>query len=124
VAFVFSPAPTDVIAQRPYGYVITNRGNIMNVIGHIQVRGKKLAVVKQHARGFTRYDCVSEEGEPYGTLSKILPGTPLGPGEVLIKTYAENESYRQPLLDAGLFEDTGKRVPSGFIELEVWRRKH
>ncbi|KVP65571.1 hypothetical protein WJ96_04175 [Burkholderia ubonensis] len=95
----------------------------MTVIGHILAYGKTLAVVEQHARGFTRYDCVSDCGEPYGTLSKIVPGTKLGPGEVLIKTYEENQPFRQPLLDAGLFEDTGRRVPSGFIELEVWRRK-
>lgn len=95
----------------------------MNIIGHIQAFGEKLAVVEQHARGFTRYDCVSETGEPWGTLSKILPGVKLAPGEVLIKTYSENEPFRQPLLDSGLFEDTGRRVPSGFINLEVWRRK-
>lgn len=95
----------------------------MTVIGHIHAFGEKLAVVEQHNRGLTRYDCVSEDGEPWGTLSKILPGVTLDPGEVLIKTYAENEPFRQPLLDSGLFEDTGKRVPSGFIKLEVWRRK-
>ncbi|MBU9199825.1 hypothetical protein KTD31_00230 [Burkholderia multivorans] len=95
----------------------------MTVIGHIHAYGKKLSVVEQRARGLVRYDCVSEIGEPFGTLSKIVPGVKLDTDEVLMKTYAENEPYRQPLLDSGLFEDTGKRVPSGFIELEVWRRK-
>ena len=97
----------------------------MTVIGTIHAYGEALSVV-EHPLGQGRfaYACYSQEGEPYGTLSKNVPGAPLAEGEVLVKTYSENEPFRQPLLDSGLFEDTGKRILSGFIELEVWRRKH
>lgn len=61
-------------------------------------------------------------GEVWATLTVCIPGTQLEPGEYLVKTWAENEPMRKPILDAGLFEDTGRRVPSGdYVEAEVWR---
>lgn len=96
----------------------------MTTIGQIEAFGESLSVVEQrYPDGGLHYSCVSDCGEPYGTLSKRLPGTALAEGEVLMKTYSENEPMRQPLLASGLFEDTGRRVPSGFVDLEVWRRK-
>lgn len=97
----------------------------MHIIGYIHAFDEKLAVVERHyGHGTARYDCLSEQGEPYGTLTKVVPGVQLADGEVLIKTYSENEPFRQPLLESGLFEDTGRRVNSGYINLEVWRRTH
>jgi hypothetical protein len=69
------------------------------------------------------------DGLPYATLSVNLPDAPeLGPNEFYAKTWSENAPLRQPALDSGLFEDTGRRWPlsyvrTGFVEAEVWRLK-
>lgn len=62
------------------------------------------------------------DGEPIGTLTVALPGVVLEPGEFTVKTWSENEPMRAPALATGLFVDTGKRIPQGFVEAEVWRR--
>jgi hypothetical protein len=58
--------------------------------------------------------------EPYTDLTKNHRSFWLEPTEIVVKTYSENESVRQPLLDTGYFKDTGKRIHAGFVELEVW----
>lgn len=45
----------------------------------------------------------------------------LNPDEILVKTWSENESLIQPLLDSGYFVDTGKRVQCGFCQAHVWK---
>lgn len=60
-------------------------------------------------------------GEPWATLTVCIPGTQLAKDEVLVKTWAENEPMREHLLATGDFEDTGRRVPTGHVEAEVWR---
>lgn len=71
-----------------------------------------------HPPGFV---LVTEQGAPYGTVSANVPGYPLDDDEVLVKTWDENAAARQPLLASGVFKDTGKRVPCGFVEAEVWK---
>ncbi|GIK44893.1 MAG: DUF4313 domain-containing protein [Anaerolineae bacterium] len=61
-----------------------------------------------------------EDGLPFGNLSTNLPDVHLGQNEIFIKTWSENNSLRQPALDSGLFRDTGRRVPVGHAEAEVW----
>lgn len=61
-----------------------------------------------------------ETGEPYLTISVNVPHAVIEDGEILVKTWSENESLRGPLLASGLFVDTGKRVPSNHAEAEVW----
>ena len=60
-------------------------------------------------------------GDPWGTLTVNLPDVPLAQNEILVKTWSENKFLRSPALRCGLFEDTGRRVPNGFVEAEVWR---
>lgn len=62
-------------------------------------------------------------GERIGTLTVNIPEATLGTGEVLVKTWSENERLAKDVLAAGLFEDTGRRVPTGWVEAEVWRWK-
>lgn len=62
-----------------------------------------------------------QKGYPYATLSYNLPDTPLGKDEFLAKTVRENEVLREPLLRSGLFEDTGRRGPAPWDDLEVWQ---
>lgn len=59
--------------------------------------------------------------EPYVGLTKNVRPNDCKDDEIIVKTYEENAHLRQPLLDLGYFEDTGRRIPAGFTELEIWR---
>ncbi|MCL4722808.1 MAG: hypothetical protein KJZ90_00835 [Rhodocyclaceae bacterium] len=61
-----------------------------------------------------------EDGLPFGNLSTNLPDVHLGQNEIFVKTWGENGPLRQPVLESGLFRDTGRRVPAGHVEAEVW----
>lgn len=64
-----------------------------------------------------------EDGAPFGIITTNIPEyDDLKVGEFLVKTWSENEWVPQ-LLESGLFEDTNKRVSSGFVEAQVWRMK-
>jgi hypothetical protein len=68
----------------------------------------------------TLYD--EADGCPYLTLS-VNPPEPiaLAPDEFVAKTWSENTMTAALALDSGLFEDTGGRVPMGFVTGEIWR---
>lgn len=97
----------------------------MDIIGHIHTN-YGLATVRtstyQHG-GATAVLLECENGEPLATLSVNLEGVKLGEGEFLAKTWSENEEIAKAALDSGLFEDTGRRVPTGWVEAQVWRFK-
>jgi len=63
------------------------------------------------------------DGEIFGVLTVNLPDKEhlLGRGEVFVKTWSENAGWVAKVLATGLFEDTGKRVPTGFVEAQIWR---
>lgn len=63
----------------------------------------------------------NESGSRYLVLSVNVPGTQLAHDEVLIKTWAENKDVAAAVLATGLFADTGRRIPSGFAEAQVWK---
>ena len=64
----------------------------------------------------------SETGERIGTLSVNLPESgELAEGEFCAKTWSENEPLAETAIGSGLFEDTGRRVQTGFVEAQVWR---
>ncbi len=62
-------------------------------------------------------------GEPVATLSCNLPehAATLAAGEFFCKVWGGNEDLVADLLASGLFEDTGRRVPTGFVRAQVWR---
>jgi hypothetical protein len=66
-----------------------------------------------------------EPMEPMTTFSTNLApcGARLSCDEFCVKTWSENEVFVAPMLSTGLFEDTGKRVPSGYVVSPVWRIK-
>lgn len=59
--------------------------------------------------------------ESVACLTVNIPQVFLEPGEILVKTWAENEQVAKVALTTGLFEDTGKRVQVGYVEAQVWR---
>lgn len=98
----------------------------MKKIGTISTHGETLAVnIGEYAGGRPAIQLDDNEtGEPYLTISVNVPHAEIADGEILAKTWSENESLRGPLLASGLFVDTGKRVPCGFAEAEVWTLAH
>lgn len=90
----------------------------------INVHGTSLAVYASRYRFSNRMalqlvDVVGQED--YATFTVNMPEEPLAEGEFLVKTWSENAPLRQPMLDTGLFEDTGRRVSTGFCRAEVWK---
>lgn len=54
--------------------------------------------------------------------TNLVPyGARVADDEFTVKSWSENEPLVEPMLATGLFEDTGRRVPSGFVEAPVWR---
>ena len=66
-----------------------------------------------------------EPMEPIATFStNLVPyGATVANDEFCVKTWSENEVLVAPMLATGLFEDTGRRVPSGYVVAPVWRIK-
>lgn len=66
-----------------------------------------------------------EQAEPMATFStNLVPyGAEVSRDEFCVKTWSENEAFVAPMLSTGLFEDTGKRMPSGYVVSPVWRIK-
>lgn len=44
----------------------------------------------------------------------------LGPGEICVKVWSENEPFIEPILATGLFRRTGRTVSSGYVVAEIW----
>lgn len=65
-----------------------------------------------------------DDGSRYGVLSVNLPDVTLEPDEFAVKTWSENEELSKAAMDTGLFEDTGKRIPSEFVKAQVWKLKN
>lgn len=99
----------------------------MKNIGTIEAYGKPLRLqLDKYRGGATAIRIVGDDEEfggeePWGVLTVNIPGTPLAQDEILVKTWSENEPFRAPALATGLFEDTGRRIPSGFVLAEVWK---
>lgn len=67
---------------------------------------------------------VEESGELFMDITTNIEGaeTILGKDEVLVKTWGENESFIKPLLECGLFTDTGKTIQvSDWCSASIWK---
>lgn len=71
--------------------------------------GSRIALVLMQAR------------EPYANLTVNIPEEELADGEFFVKTWSENEPVAASALKSGLFVDTGRRVKTGYTEVQVWR---
>lgn len=62
-----------------------------------------------------------ETGEPGFTATVNIPAMAhsLEPNQVFIKNWSENEGVLDELVRLGIVEDTGLRVPTGFVEAAV-----
>ena len=60
--------------------------------------------------------------ELWATLTVNLPEDELDDGEFFVKAWSENKDTAQALLEqTGVFVDTFRSVPTGFVEAEVWK---
>lgn len=87
----------------------------------------RIVVGRYPAGGAIAVQLVSEEGPPELLVfsTNLAPsGARLAPDEFNVKGWSENESFVAPLFATGLFEDTGRRVRSGFVESPIWRVKN
>ncbi|MDB5352009.1 MAG: hypothetical protein JWN86_3256 [Planctomycetota bacterium] len=78
----------------------------------------------RYANGRTALELVdSQDGERVATATLNLPNEPPAPDEVVIKSYSENETMLETLVNAGIVEPTGRVCVSGFIQAPVCRVK-
>lgn len=69
-------------------------------------------------------DLIAEEECSWILSTNLVPyGAQLANDEFTVKSWSENEPLIAPLLATGFFEDTGRRIASGFAEAPVWRVK-
>ena len=64
-------------------------------------------------------------GEPYGVLSTNLAayGAKIEPDAFAVKNWSENAELAASMQACGLFEDTGERIATGYVQAPVWRIK-
>lgn len=119
-------------AMRQVALRIALASNDPKFFGHVQIMGRDMAFNTARyayvgAPLFISLWCTGPEADlcgPFGDLTTAYSrgmGVDLADNEVLVKTYNENDILREPLLASGYFEDTQRRQPAGFAELEVWR---
>ncbi len=62
--------------------------------------------------------------EPFCMLTVNVPESKLlKENEILIKNWSENEGIAKEAFKTGLFEDTGKSIPTGYCEAPIWKIK-
>ena len=62
-----------------------------------------------------------QEGEPYATLSTNVEGVTMDNDCFIAKNYSENEGLLDQFVESGLFEDTGRKVDSGFVCIPIYK---
>lgn len=98
-------------------------GASLSKVGEMKAMGQRLNVLRtEYLNGRTAIELYMPDGERFATLSVNLPNEPNPPaGCFWAKTWSENAPLRSPALRSGLFEDTGRRVQTGFVLAELWR---
>lgn len=85
--------------------------------------GEKISVQLgvSYQNGQPKVQLWDNEG-PAGSLSIAGPtDVMLAPGEFLAKVWSENEEIADCALKSGVFIDTGRRVPVGHAEAQIWK---
>ena len=72
----------------------------------------------KYSNGRTALQLRGDEGL-VATVTVNLPDEKLEEGEIFVKTWSENEPMLEFLKGNKIAEDTGKRVPTGYVEAAV-----
>jgi hypothetical protein len=59
--------------------------------------------------------------EPFSTLTTNLPMAYLDDDEICVKDWSENEQFAKACLESGYFLETGRTIPTGFVNAPVWK---
>jgi hypothetical protein len=63
----------------------------------------------------------ANDGEQVACATVNLPEHDLQPGEIIVKTWSENEPMLNFLVKNNIVIDTGREVPTGFVKARVCR---
>lgn len=87
----------------------------------VQFRDWECLVLKrQYGNGRVALQLVdAEDGSPVATATVNLAGMALGPNQVAIKDWSENEGMLAALVEAAVVRPVGKTVKLGFVEIPV-----
>ena len=77
-------------------------------------------VIKQYYEGRIAIQAVCDDGTPLAVLTVNIPDEKIKRNEIIVKAWSENERIAQDMLKTGWFKDTGRRIPTGFVEAQVW----
>jgi hypothetical protein len=76
----------------------------------------------QYANGRTALILVdADDGEQVACVTVNLPEHDIQPGEIIVKTWSENEKMLDFLVRNNIVIDTGRDVPTGFVKARVCR---
>ena len=95
----------------------------------LDVLGESLTLILMAGRyrgGRLAIESYELSGEPWGVLTVNLPeARDLAADEIIVKTWSENEIWVPQLLTVlpHVFEDTGRRIPAGYTQAQVWKLK-
>lgn len=93
-------------------------------LGEVVYKGEPLDIYQSSYKGGRAAIYLSSDGMLFATLTVNLPDQPLKEDEFFVKTWTENEEIAPWILEkAGLFEDTGIAVDTGFMQASIWRFK-
>jgi len=61
--------------------------------------------------------------EPYAVLSVNLPEVShaLDKNEFFVKLWSENNHLHKPMIESGLFIDTGRFAVGGYVDAPIWK---
>lgn len=92
-------------------------------LADITVDGEQLAlgVVGRYPNGRMAIGAEDKDGCAYGVLSVNLPNAELEKNEFCVKNWSESMEFADKAYATGLFSDTGKTIPTGWVKAPVWR---
>lgn len=64
---------------------------------------------------------IEDDGEPYGVLTTYIEHAILASDEICIPSWNLRAEILEGFLASGRFKDTGRVVPTGFVQAPVWR---
>jgi hypothetical protein len=101
----------------------------MAIKTNINWYGKSLNLTLKVIGGYNNLTpCIAaftDDDQQFGRLTVNIDQEPLWPGEVIIKTYSENESWAPQVLKnlPHVFQDTGRVAESGYVKCPIYKFK-
>lgn len=96
----------------------------MKKIKKVTMGGQECDVhIGEYTNGKTYIELVcsggDDDGAPYLMATTNIQGVDLDKPYLLIKNYSENQGVLNVLTKAGIIEDTGKKIKTGFTNVNI-----